>query len=120
MPKPAVGRIVHYVSHGTPGGEYGKECRAAIITAVPKHLPGSMEPLDGCPNGTQDHWVVGLAVLNPTGAFFNTEVRYHDGAEQPGDPGCDAAHGSPFRYCGCGWAEAEHAGGTWHWPERVD
>lgn len=31
---PSVGRIVHYVSYGTPGGEYTSECRAAIITEV--------------------------------------------------------------------------------------
>lgn len=31
---PSVGRIVHYVSYGTPGGEYTSECRAAIITAT--------------------------------------------------------------------------------------
>jgi hypothetical protein len=33
--QPSVGRIVHYVSYGTPGGEYGQECRAAIVTEVP-------------------------------------------------------------------------------------
>lgn len=32
--KPSIGRVVHYVSYGTPGGEYGKECRAAIVTEV--------------------------------------------------------------------------------------
>ena len=32
--KPSVGRIVHYVSYGTLGGEYGKECRAAVVTEV--------------------------------------------------------------------------------------
>lgn len=32
--KPSIGRIVHYVSYGTPGGEYSSECRPAIITAV--------------------------------------------------------------------------------------
>ena len=101
--KPSVGRIVHYVSHGTPGGEYKSECRAAIITET----------------DTSD--TVGLAVLNPTGAFFNRTVPYHDGDETTGNPDCPdaAAHGNPFRYCGCGWAEAAHRGGTWHWPERV-
>lgn len=74
---PTVGRVVHYVSHGTPGGEFGKECRAAIVTQVGK---------------TQG--VVGLAVLNPTGLFFQPTTSY-DGREHPG-------------------------GGTWHWPERSD
>lgn len=58
LPKPTVGRIVHYVSHGTPGGEYGKECRAAIITQV--------DP--------EDDIFVGLCVMNPTGQFFNPRV----------------------------------------------
>lgn len=103
--KPSIGRIVHYVSYGTPGGEYGKECRAAIVTEV---------PADGSSS-------VGLAVLNPTGMFFNV-APYHDGAEVPGDPNCpDRAHHAdgPLRYCACGWTEAGHRGGTWHWPERV-
>ena len=72
--KPSVGRIVHYVSYGTPGGEFGRECRAAIVTAV---------NVDG---------TIGLAVLNPTGAYFNQSVM--------GDA-------------------TENQGGTWHWPERA-
>jgi hypothetical protein len=32
MKLPAIGEIVHYRSYGTPGGEYGAECRAAIVT----------------------------------------------------------------------------------------
>lgn len=51
-----------------------------------------MEPLDGCPNGTQGTWVAGLCVLNPTGMFFNRDV-------------CQDGDG--------------RAGGTWHWPERT-
>lgn len=31
---PSVGRVVHYQSYGTPGGEYLPEPRAAIITAT--------------------------------------------------------------------------------------
>lgn len=105
MPKPSIGRVVHYVSHGTPGGEYGKECRAAIITELTGDTPDQ----------------VGLAVLNPTGFFFNRSIPYHDGAETPGDPNCTGLHGDgPLRYCPCGWTEARHQGGTWHWPERVD
>jgi hypothetical protein len=105
--KPSIGRIVHYVSHGTPGGEYTQECRAAIITEL------SSDP--------DDPDQVGLAVLNPTGMFFNRVVRYSDGAGQNGEPDCPSvdSHGQPFRYCSCGWTEAMPVGGTWHWPERT-
>lgn len=80
MPKPSVGRIVHYVSHGTPVREDGTQafalqCRAAIVTEV-------INPD-----------LVGLAVLNPTGMFFNQEIT-HD--------------------------ESGTVGGTWHWPEREE
>ena len=107
MTAPTIGDTVHYVSYGTPGGEYTSECRAAIITE-----------LTGSPDRPHQ---VGLAVLNPTGQFFNRAVDYHDGAETPGSPDCrtSASHGAPFRYCACGWAEASRAGGTWHWPERA-
>lgn len=89
--KPSVGRIVHYVSYGTPGGEYTPQCRAAVVTEVPEYLVA--EPMDGCPNGTDGEWIASLAVLNPTGTFFNQNV--------PQD-------------------ESHHHGGTWHWPERAD
>lgn len=65
---PSVGRIVHYVSHGTPVRSDGsqaftQECRAAIITEVPDD--------DAC----------ALAVLNPTGMFFSRAL--YDGSERP-------------------------------------
>ncbi|MGA5764489.1 hypothetical protein [Nonomuraea bangladeshensis] len=67
---PSVGRIVHYVSHGTPPREdgtqaYTSECRAAIVTET----------------NTSD--TVGLCVLNPTGQFFNRTVT-HDEDEKRG------------------------------------
>lgn len=101
-----IGQIVHYVSYGTPGGEYDKECRAAIVTEL------SGDPAD--PDK------VGLAVLNPTEMFFNRSVKYNAGSETPGDSSCLNAdtHGSPFRYCACGWAEASSVGGTWHFWEK--
>lgn len=77
--KPSVGLPVHYVSYGTPGGEHTSECRAAIVTAA-----GRLG---------EDESVVDLCVMNPTGLFFNTQVRYDD------------------------WSKR---GGTWHWPERVE
>lgn len=85
--KPSVGRIVHYVSYGTPGGEYPSVCRAAIVTAVDDY----QQPAE---NGEGLHiGHVSLCVLNPEGQFFNRHVIQN---------------------------EAEHRGGTWHWPERVD
>lgn len=63
----AVGRVVHYVSYGTPKGEYTQECRAAIVTEVEDREIG----------------VVGLCVLNPTGIFFNRNVAY-DPTEKKG------------------------------------
>lgn len=60
--KPSVGRIVHYVSYGTPKGEYTSQCRAAVIAAVHwHHAEGTYEGVD-------------LVVLNPEGLFFNKSV----------------------------------------------
>jgi hypothetical protein len=60
--KPSVGRIVHYVSYGTPGGEYTSQCRAAIVAGVPG--PSDLDSRDV-------DTPVDLVVLNPTGMFFN-------------------------------------------------
>ena len=68
--KPTVGRTVHYQSYGTPKGEYKSEPRAAIITEV------------------VDDETVHLCVLNPTGMFFNLNVKQGN------------------------------AGGQWNWPPR--
>jgi len=63
--QPSVGRIVHYVAYGTPGGEFpAGVCRAAVITEV-------CDPASAAPSGA-----VGLCVLNPTGQFFNRCVPY--------------------------------------------
>jgi hypothetical protein len=86
--RPAVGQIVHYVSHGTPvradGSQaYVSQCRAAIVVDV---LADASPGPDGVP-------FVQLAVFSPEGLFFPTYALMHDVAR---------------------------AGGTWHWPERVD
>lgn len=67
--KPSVGRIVHYVSYGTPGGEFSSVCRAAIITEV--HAAQVAKLL-----GPVEEETASLCVLNPTGQFFNTKVPY--------------------------------------------
>lgn len=77
---PSIGRVVHYHSYGTSGGEFKPEPRAAIITQV-------LAPDESDENDPY----VGLAVLNPTGMFFNACVAY---SEEP-LPGC------------------------WSWPPRI-
>lgn len=95
--KPSIGRIVHYTSHGTPDGTYGKECRAAIVTEV-----GQIEVNEQDPDGDGVYReTVGLCVLNPTGQFFNRGVL-HEEIEDKIEPG-----------------PSGRTGGTWHWPERV-
>lgn len=67
--RPSVGRIVHYTSYGTPGGEYPSVCRAAVVTEV------------GDPEATEPELMdVSLAVLNPEGMFFNRDVPHGHGA----------------------------------------
>ncbi len=67
-PAPSVGRTVHYVSLGSAGGEYGQECRAAIVTAV----------------DSVEAEIVSLAVLNPGGLFFDRR-REHAEPQQTAD-----------------------------------
>jgi hypothetical protein len=117
--KPTVGRIVHYVSYGTPGGEYTSQCRAAIITEVGAWVTvddvkaASYSTSEGRPIRTLEQWfyadAVALSVFNPTGMFFNgagtVACKYDEGgtSDTPGAP-----------------AARSYAGGTWHWPERED
>lgn len=65
---PFVSAAVHYVSYGTPNGEYTPQCRAAIVTAVPE--PGTEDDPDAV--------FASLCVLNPTGQFFNEYVIHSD------------------------------------------
>lgn len=64
MSAPRIGDTVHYRSFGTPGGEYLSECRAAIVTEVHHH--------------GEDREDVSLAVLNPTGLFFDRYIRHDE------------------------------------------
>lgn len=108
--KPSVGRIVHYRSYGTPGGEYLPECRAAIITEVGAWIavsgtdPETDEWVDGGQRHRQvveifDETACHITVENPGGTFknvcrFDVPPTNEDGSLTP----------TP---------------GTWHWPERV-
>ena len=59
---PFIAQMVHYQSYGTPAGEYLSEPRAAIVTEV------------------EEDGAVGLAVLNPSGLFFQRRIPH---AEEP-------------------------------------
>jgi len=75
MTTPSVGRIVHYVSYGTPGGEFPKACRAAIVSEA-----------DDQTGANADLAKVGLVVTNPTGLFFHSLANGgcdYDGSEDP-------------------------------------
>lgn len=89
---PSVGRVVHYVAYGTPGGEFPVgEHRAAIITEVDPSIapPGtSIEDWQAHVGGPH----VGLCVMNPQGLFFNRHCPYNAAGKE---------------------------GGTWHRPEYV-
>lgn len=74
--RPSVGRIVHYMARGSADGHFPPVCRAAIVTYVQD----------------EEEDVVSLAVLNPSGLFFDSALLYD---------------------------EKQHPG-TWHWPERVE
>lgn len=61
--RPMVGDTVHYRSRGSADGVFKPECRAAIITEV------------------NTIFNVSLAVFNPNGLYFDTDVTnegYHE------------------------------------------
>lgn len=98
---PVVCDMVHYVSHGSPvradGSQaFESQCRAAIVTEVYYE--------DGEPTMR-----VNLAVLNPTGMFFNQAVPYEDARGLAYEGDADA-----------GPQPVQRTGGTWHWPERPE
>ncbi|MBF6138115.1 hypothetical protein IU501_34670 [Nocardia otitidiscaviarum] len=87
MPTPSIGRIVHYQSLGGKDGTFPPEPRAAIITGIPAHVTDESDQPD---SGYEQ--AVHLAVINPTGMYFNQTVPYAD-TPTPGH---------------------------WNWPPRVD
>jgi hypothetical protein len=73
MERVTVGRVVHYVAYGTPGGEFPSGvCRAAMVTEVPPATIGD--------TGQPD---ISICVVNPTGLFFNRDIPYNE-AKKPG------------------------------------
>lgn len=79
-PSPSIGRIVHYVSFGTPlradGSQaYASECRAAVVAGIIHPGPG---PPDSPPSS-----LVALVVFNPAGLFFNEASQDEEG-HRPG------------------------------------
>lgn len=98
---PFLGEPVHYVSFGTPGGEYSSTCRHAVVTAVgawvdaetrivaasdPAH-PDRPHPMPGSWRQVWQQWqpdAVALCVMNPTGLFLNERVPHHNGRSVEG------------------------------------
>ncbi|HET9144158.1 hypothetical protein [Actinophytocola sp.] len=115
--KPFVGEPVHYVSFGTPGGEYRSRCRAAFITELGQWVTVNTEPRasydrsEGRPIRYAEQWfyadAAALFVMNPTGVFFN-------GA---GPVACKHDELPPRDRIVAG-ERAEHLPGTWHWPDE--
>jgi hypothetical protein len=71
---PSIGRIVHYVSYGSPvqpdGSQVFKsECRAAIVTAIANGEQMGQSKDEDC---------LSLCVLNPTGQFFNEHICHDE------------------------------------------
>ena len=105
---PKVGDPVHYVSYGTPGGEYGKACRAAFITEVTQVEVNVQDPAgDGIFRES-----AGLFVANPTGFFLNRGVLFVPGTYPGGERELFAGGQMPAITC----ADMDYPGGTWHWP----
>lgn len=74
---PSIGRIVHYVSYGSPVSSdgtqvYTSECRAAIVTAIASDDQ----------RVTQD--CLSLCVLNPTGQFFHEHTCHNEETKSGG------------------------------------
>lgn len=72
--EPTVGRIVHYQSYGTPGGEFLPTPTAALIVEVNAQ-------------GTHESYGLGLATLAvfyPNGISFKQTISYADAPT----PGC--------------------------------
>lgn len=80
--KPRIGKQVHYRSRGSADGVYPPECRAAMITKITPQIAGL----------EHQGYFVGLAILNPTGLFFDQDIAYDE----------------------------DMVPGTWHYPDHDD
>lgn len=67
---PSIGRIVHYISYGTPNGEYKPEHRAAMVTGINYKDDPMADPLSAKQVDSID-----IVIFNPTGLFFNQRVN---------------------------------------------
>jgi hypothetical protein len=112
--RPETGDRVHYVSYGTPGGEYSRECRAAVVTTPGQWVTvETVQRRDRKQRTLLQNWepdAAALYVMNPTGIFLNETVMH--------DPGHEVLHPEdipedrlPLLCTGL-----DHSGGTWHWP----
>lgn len=115
--RPRLGELVHYVSYGTPKGEFTSQCRAAYVTEKPDE--DTYEGREGA---------LGLAVLNPTGLFYHPlamgGVREHqrpeghvtDSIKAQRVPGNEGDHWTPEEGQEAGErVPYDFPGGTWHW-----
>lgn len=109
LTRPRLNDHVHYVSYGTPGGEYSSRCRAAIVTEVGQWITRGTQPHGNDDQNRQHRTLLqrfevdalALMVFNPTGLFFN-------GAGPVACPHDSGIDGGVAR-------EGGHRGGTWHW-----
>ncbi|MFJ1459732.1 hypothetical protein [Nocardia sp. N2S4-5] len=68
MPTPSIGRIVHYQTYGTPGGEFRPQPLAALITGVRDDFG-----TDDAPESR-----VSLVVFYDNGFSNKTNVRFSE------------------------------------------
>lgn len=70
--RPTIGRIVHYHSRGSADGVFKPEPRAAVVTGISSDVEIRQDGY-GRPFAVE---TISLAVLNPTGFFFNEKVPF--------------------------------------------
>ncbi len=113
--QPGVGRIVHYVARGSADGVFPPACRAAVVTEVVHNIAPTRDDTGSITGATWDGSRIGLAVLNPTGLFFDPDIEYDEGRMVPSERADGLGAGPRTELCD----GQEHRGGTWHWPART-